>query len=182
MRRVFAACQSRCLCRGGFSPVDKLLTIFKVPELRRKILFTCLLLAIYRIGFYVPLPIVNQAPVEKLGRTDKRQHRGQALRHRGHVRRHLDRHEHDFRPRDHALHLGVDHLPAPGQRRPLAGSHDERGRKRAEADQRVYALCDSGALRHPKRILGAVHDEPTDECRACPTTAISGMGWSASAS
>jgi len=41
--------------------VDKLLTIFKVPELRRKILFTAVLLAIYRIGFYVPLPIVNQA-------------------------------------------------------------------------------------------------------------------------
>jgi preprotein translocase subunit SecY len=40
--------------------VDKLLTIFKVPELRRKILFTAILLAIYRIGFYVPLPIVNQ--------------------------------------------------------------------------------------------------------------------------
>ena len=40
--------------------MDKLLTIFKVPELRRKILFTALLLAIYRIGFYVPLPIVNQ--------------------------------------------------------------------------------------------------------------------------
>src|SRR6516165_8944981 len=41
--------------------MEKLLTIFKVPELRRKILFTAVLLAIYRIGFYVPLPIVNQA-------------------------------------------------------------------------------------------------------------------------
>lgn len=41
--------------------MDKLITIFKIPELRRKILFTALLLAIYRIGFYVPLPIVNQA-------------------------------------------------------------------------------------------------------------------------
>ena len=40
--------------------MEKLLTIFKVPELRRKILFTAILLAIYRIGFYVPLPIVNQ--------------------------------------------------------------------------------------------------------------------------
>nr|WP_303652869.1 preprotein translocase subunit SecY [Paludisphaera mucosa] len=38
-----------------------MITIFKIPELRRKILFTALLLAIYRIGFYVPLPIVNQA-------------------------------------------------------------------------------------------------------------------------
>ena len=44
--------------------MDKLLTIFKVPELRRKILFTAVLLAIYRIGFYVPLPIVNQAQLK----------------------------------------------------------------------------------------------------------------------
>ena len=44
--------------------MDKLLTIFKVPELRRKILFTAVLLAIYRIGFYVPLPIVNQAQLQ----------------------------------------------------------------------------------------------------------------------
>ncbi len=44
--------------------MDKLITIFKVPELRRKILFTALLLAIYRIGFYVPLPIVNQAQLK----------------------------------------------------------------------------------------------------------------------
>jgi preprotein translocase subunit SecY len=44
--------------------VDKLLTIFKVPELRRKVLFTALFLAIYRIGFYVPLPIVNQSQLK----------------------------------------------------------------------------------------------------------------------
>ncbi len=44
--------------------MDKLLTIFKVPELKRKILFTALLLAIYRIGFYVPLPIVNQSQLK----------------------------------------------------------------------------------------------------------------------
>jgi preprotein translocase subunit SecY len=42
--------------------VNKLYTIlFKVPELKRKILFTALFLAIYRIGFYIPLPIVDQA-------------------------------------------------------------------------------------------------------------------------
>jgi preprotein translocase subunit SecY len=41
--------------------VNKLYTIlFKVPELKRKILFTALFLAIYRIGFYIPLPIVDQ--------------------------------------------------------------------------------------------------------------------------
>lgn len=35
--------------------------IFKVPDLRNKILFTLGMLAIYRIGFYVPLPGVDQA-------------------------------------------------------------------------------------------------------------------------
>lgn len=44
--------------------MDQLITIFKIPELRRKIFFTALLLAIYRIGFYVPLPIVNQAQLQ----------------------------------------------------------------------------------------------------------------------
>ena len=36
------------------------LNIFKVPELRNKVLFTLFLLAIYRIGFHVPLPGVDQ--------------------------------------------------------------------------------------------------------------------------
>jgi preprotein translocase subunit SecY len=41
--------------------VGKLYTIlFKVPELKNKILMTAMFLAIYRIGFYIPLPIVDQ--------------------------------------------------------------------------------------------------------------------------
>ncbi len=34
--------------------------VFKIPELRKKLLFTLALLAIYRVGFHVPLPGVNQ--------------------------------------------------------------------------------------------------------------------------
>jgi preprotein translocase subunit SecY len=34
--------------------------IFKVPELRNKVLFTLFMLTIYRIGYHVPLPGVNQ--------------------------------------------------------------------------------------------------------------------------
>jgi|SRR5579864_5837363 len=42
--------------------MEKLFTIlFKVPELQRKILMTAMFLAVYRIGFYIPLPIVNQS-------------------------------------------------------------------------------------------------------------------------
>jgi preprotein translocase subunit SecY len=40
--------------------MNKLFTIFAVPELRQKILITILFLAIYRIGYFIPLPIVDQ--------------------------------------------------------------------------------------------------------------------------
>src|ERR1044071_6104579 len=38
----------------------RLFTIFKIKELRQKIMITILFLAIYRIGFHVPLPMINQ--------------------------------------------------------------------------------------------------------------------------
>ena len=37
------------------------LNIFKIPDLRNKLLFTLGMLVIYRIGFWVPLPGVNQS-------------------------------------------------------------------------------------------------------------------------
>src|SRR5437763_5388690 len=43
----------------------KLITIFAIPELRRKILITLLFLVIYRIGYAVPLPMVDQAKLAK---------------------------------------------------------------------------------------------------------------------
>ncbi|QDU60179.1 Protein translocase subunit SecY [Planctomycetes bacterium Pan216] len=44
--------------------MSKLITIFKIPELRNKILFTLGMLAIYRLGFWVPLPIVDQVALQ----------------------------------------------------------------------------------------------------------------------
>ena len=41
--------------------MSQLLTIFRIPELRRKIIITLLFLAVYRIGYYVPLPMIDQA-------------------------------------------------------------------------------------------------------------------------
>src|SRR4051812_49996164 len=35
--------------------------IFRVPELRNKVLFTLFMLAIYRIGYHVPIPGVDQS-------------------------------------------------------------------------------------------------------------------------
>src|ERR1700730_961503 len=39
---------------------SRLFTVFKIKELRQKIFITLLFLAIYRIGFHVPLPMIDQ--------------------------------------------------------------------------------------------------------------------------
>ncbi|HWB09677.1 MAG TPA: preprotein translocase subunit SecY [Pirellulales bacterium] len=40
---------------------EKIRIVFTIPELRRKIFLTLGLLAIYRVGFWIPLPIVDQS-------------------------------------------------------------------------------------------------------------------------
>jgi preprotein translocase subunit SecY len=48
--------------------MNTLLTIFRIPELSRKILFTVICLAIYRVGYFVPLPVVDQqALADRMG-------------------------------------------------------------------------------------------------------------------
>jgi preprotein translocase subunit SecY len=41
--------------------MNKFLSIFKIPELTRKILITIVLLSVYRIGYYIPVPFIDQA-------------------------------------------------------------------------------------------------------------------------
>src|SRR5215216_471479 len=43
----------------------KLITIFAIPELRRKIFITMLFLVVYRIGYSIPLPMVDQIKLAK---------------------------------------------------------------------------------------------------------------------
>jgi preprotein translocase subunit SecY len=45
---------------------EKIRIVFTIPELRRKIFLTLGLLAIYRVGFWIPLPIVDQSQAGKL--------------------------------------------------------------------------------------------------------------------
>jgi preprotein translocase subunit SecY len=40
---------------------EKFRAIFTIPELRQKIFFTLILLCVFRIGYQIPLPIVNEA-------------------------------------------------------------------------------------------------------------------------
>ncbi len=43
---------------------EKIRVVFTIPELRQKILLTLLFLAIYRVGWHIPLPIVDQVKVQ----------------------------------------------------------------------------------------------------------------------
>ena len=38
--------------------IEKLRIIFSIPELRKKVFLTIGLLAVYRIGFHIPLPMI----------------------------------------------------------------------------------------------------------------------------
>lgn len=40
--------------------LTKLITVFRIPELRQKIMLTFVLLAVYRLGFSIPLPFIDQ--------------------------------------------------------------------------------------------------------------------------
>ena len=44
---------------------EKIRVIFTIPELRQKILLTLMFLAIYRVGWHIPLPIVDSAKMSK---------------------------------------------------------------------------------------------------------------------
>ena len=46
--------------------------IFKVPELRNKVLFTLMMLAIYRVGYWVPIPGVDQKHFEDLTKSQNK--------------------------------------------------------------------------------------------------------------
>jgi preprotein translocase subunit SecY len=83
----------------------------EIPELRNKILFTLGLLAVYRIGFWIPIPGVNEFEIAKLFQ------KATGLERPG---RHQLRHDllgglrafDDLRPGHHAVHLGIDYFPA----------------------------------------------------------------------
>ena len=40
--------------------MSKIVAIFSIPELRQKIFITLLFLVVYRIGYQVPLPFIDQ--------------------------------------------------------------------------------------------------------------------------
>src|SRR5438445_1469838 len=59
--------------------MNKLITIFKIPELAQKIGITLLFLAIYRIGFHIPLPMLDQEQFSERMRSAAQSPFGQIL-------------------------------------------------------------------------------------------------------
>src|SRR5437879_3304416 len=59
--------------------MNKLINIFKIPELRLKIGITLLFLVIYRIGFHVPLPVIDQQQMMQYMQTASQSALGQIL-------------------------------------------------------------------------------------------------------
>ena len=46
--------------------VEKFLNIFRIPDLRKRVLFTLGILAVYRLGAWIPTPGVNTHQLELL--------------------------------------------------------------------------------------------------------------------
>ena len=49
--------------------LEKLRIIFTIPDLRNKVLLTIALLAVYRIGWQIPLPIIDQAQISEFAKS-----------------------------------------------------------------------------------------------------------------
>ena len=123
---------------------EKIRVIFTIPELRMKIFFTLALLAVFRIGSHIPLPVFDQTQLQKSagagGIMDYVSAFSGANIEPGH----------DLRPGHHALYLGLDHLPAPGQRLSAAGKAAKRRRDGPQENQRIHPLRHRVSLPGPK--------------------------------
>src|SRR5437764_10753926 len=45
--------------------LEKFSNIFRIPDLRKRILFTLALLAVYRVGGHIPIPGINSTPFQQ---------------------------------------------------------------------------------------------------------------------
>ena len=115
---------------------------WRVPELRRRVLFTAIILALYRLGSWMPAPGVDSEQIKNFfnsGRAAGRPRPAEPLLRRRALALLA------LRARDHAVRHGVDHPAAPDGRRAVARAAAEGGRGRLREDQPVHALPDGRA-------------------------------------
>ena len=94
-----------------------LANIFRIPDLRKKVLFTLTIIALYQFGANVPVPFVNFSKVAQLSAASKSSGVLGFLNLFSGGRAHPHGR---LRARDHALHHLEHHHPAPGDGDPQA--------------------------------------------------------------
>ena len=101
--------------REGTTMLGTFVNIFKIPDLRNKILFTIASVVIYRIGFHIPVPGFDES-TDHSGRSEPRYGiaAGPCCRIPADVhRRHVETKQ-SVRPGDYAVYFGVDYSDAAG--------------------------------------------------------------------
>ncbi|MEA2307929.1 MAG: preprotein translocase subunit SecY, partial [Thermoleophilaceae bacterium] len=53
---------------GGTSALATILNSVRVPEIRKKLLFTAAMLALYRLGAYIPAPGINVHTIDNISK------------------------------------------------------------------------------------------------------------------
>ena len=88
--------------------LEKLANVFRIPDLRKRILFTLGLLAVYRLGGHIPTPGVNADKLQQFFEQNKGSLLGFRRPFFWRPASPLDH----FRPGHHALYYGVHHFAA----------------------------------------------------------------------
>ena len=104
--------------------ISTILGAFRVSEIRRKVLFTAGILALYRLGAYIPVPGINSSALNSIQRNLGSSSILGLLNLFSGGGAGPDR---DLRAGDHALHHGLDHPAAAAGRRALAGEAPKEG-------------------------------------------------------
>src|SRR4051812_32322514 len=52
--------------RSSRAVVSTILSSFRVPEIRKKLIFTAAILALYRLGSYIPVPGINTDAIDQI--------------------------------------------------------------------------------------------------------------------
>ena len=94
------------------SGLSRLRNMFRVPDLRNKILFTIFIIFIFRMGSHIPVPYVDFKQIKILQESTK--HAGGTLGLLDMFAGGASTSRLGVLSRDHAVHHGVDHHQPPG--------------------------------------------------------------------
>ena len=115
--------------------LEKLRIIFTIPGLRRKIFLTLFLLAIYRVGWQIPLPMIDQQQMSEFATNMAGSNLGDFMAKVSVFSAQPVESGDHFRLGDHALYFGLDHSAAAGHGLQTAGRTQERRGSRPQKDQ-----------------------------------------------